>query len=121
MRDNLDKLKFKEEKGENHSTESYLTELERLEHSTNEVRNVREKMRVKEERLQKILINIKAGTKHISSNLDFYKIQHFAQAETPEESMLQVISKKIMSIYKVVMNDPDYDSKDFKQTPSRLQ
>ena len=35
--------------------------------------------------------------------------------------MLELISKKIMSIYKVVMNDPDYDSKNLKQTPLKLQ
>lgn len=38
-----------------------------------------EKIKIKEERLQKILVNVKAGTKHISSYLDFYKIQHYTQ------------------------------------------
>jgi hypothetical protein len=34
--------------------------------------------------------------------------------------MLQVISQKIQSIYRVITNDPDYNANDFKQTPSNL-
>ena len=66
-------------------------------------------------------MNVKVGTEHIAAHLDFYKIQHFMQGESEEENLLQVINQKVSSIYRVVRNDPDYDPKFFKQTPSKME
>lgn len=94
-------------------------QIDEIESNVANANNKCERSKVKYERVQKILVNVKAGIEHIYEKLEFFKLEGKPNITVTDESLVESLSQvveKMKLIYNPVKNDPSYNPENFQQT-----
>ncbi|CAD8072020.1 unnamed protein product [Paramecium primaurelia] len=113
LRDHLNDLKY--EGGEALTRK----QIDEIENNVNNAINKCERTKLKYERVQKILVNVKAGIEHLYEKLEFFKLEGKPNIVISDETLVDGLSQvveKMKLVLQLIKNDASYRAQDFKQT-----